>query len=313
MKVGIIGAGNIAQKAYFPTYASLQDQHEFVIYSRDLAKARALQTQYGFSGAVTDLQRLYDADLVFIHAATQAHFTLAKDFLTHGVPVFMDKPISEHLSETQALLALAKEKKLLFISGFNRRFAPRVSELKTLSDKSLITVTKNRVNADLPLTYELYDLFIHPLDTLFFLLDDLADVAELSDNVQVVAKTDAAGQLQQIVVVIETPKTIGIAKLNAKSGANTETITVETPSATHTLRGLTDEEIETATSTVQVSFSDWDTTLYKRGFESMVKQTLDEVAGFEASHRKASMQNLKQENVLKSHELIDIILKKINK
>lgn len=301
MKIGIIGAGNIAQKAYFPTYAGLQADHEFVIYSRELAKAQALQHRYQFSAATSELATLYACDLVLIHAATSVHYQLAKDFLEHGVHVFMDKPISENFEEVTELLALAEKANLLFIIGFNRRFAPRVADLKAIADKNLITVTKNRVNAELGLTYGLYDLFIHPLDTLLYLLDD--DIL----NYQVYLKSEHE-QLHQIVLVMETATATGIARLNAKSGANTETFIVESPTGTHTVSNLTDYQIDSSSGKQTINFPDWDTTLYKRGFEPMVKAVLSQVATFDGTNREKIMRILKQNHVLKSHDIIAELL-----
>ncbi|GFH41853.1 oxidoreductase [Lactococcus hodotermopsidis] len=301
MKIGIIGAGNIALKAYVPTYSTLQDVHDFVIYSRDRTKAINLQEKYNFLGVTTELSELYASDIVFIHAATPAHFELAHDFLSNGVHVFMDKPISEDFSEVLALQNLAKEKNLLFIIGFNRRFAPRVTELKAISQKNIITVTKNRINETFDLTYGLYDLFIHPLDTLIYLLDD-----EIIDY-QVFLRSDNA-RLRQIVIVIETVTETGIARLNAKSGANTETITVESETATYHLLNLTDYQIDRPTGKQVISFKDWDTTLYKRGFEPMVKAVLTELERFDGTNREEIMQKLKQTDVVRSHEMIAEIL-----
>jgi virulence factor len=301
MKIGIIGAGNIAQKAYFATYAALQNQHDFVIYSRDLAKAQALQAQYHFTAATSELAALYTCDLVFIHAATPVHYELAKDFLEHDCHVFMDKPISENLAEVTALLSLAEKRNLLFIVGFNRRFAPRVADLKAIADKNVITVTKNRVDTDLEVTYGLYDLFIHPLDTLVYLFDD----AILKHQVYLKSKH---GKLNQITLVIETATAIGIARLNAKSGANTESFVVEAPSGTYTVNNLTEYQIDNSSGRQNISFPDWDTTLYKRGFEPMTKAVLAQVASFDGTNRAAILRQLKQEQILETHAIIDEIV-----
>lgn len=69
--------------------------------------------------------------------ATSVHFEIAKQCLNAGVAVFIDKPVSEKLQEVQELQQLAKEKGLLFMVGFNRRFAPMVDQLKQLPQKKL--------------------------------------------------------------------------------------------------------------------------------------------------------------------------------
>lgn len=49
-------------------------------------------------------------DACFIHAATSAHYALAKRCLEENVAVFIDKPVSENYEEVKHLMALAEEK-----------------------------------------------------------------------------------------------------------------------------------------------------------------------------------------------------------
>ncbi|MHC5879891.1 Gfo/Idh/MocA family oxidoreductase, partial [Streptococcus pyogenes] len=71
-----------------------------------------------------------DLDGVMIHAATLAHVEIATLFLERGIPVYMDKPISEDYKETARLYKLAKAKGTFLMAGFNRRFAPKVLDMK---------------------------------------------------------------------------------------------------------------------------------------------------------------------------------------
>ena len=174
MIIGVIGAtSNIASKAYLPVYAKMQEEHRFILYSRQWDKAEKVRKQYKFEYATEDLSALETVDLVIIHAATSQHFELAKRYLTAGVPVLMDKPISENFSEVKELQKLARQKNVLFVVAFNRRFAPQTAKLKDLPEKNMVKVSKNLANsASDKITFSMYDIFIHPLDTLIYLLDD---------------------------------------------------------------------------------------------------------------------------------------------
>ncbi|MHC5865710.1 Gfo/Idh/MocA family protein, partial [Streptococcus pyogenes] len=70
------------------------------------------------------------------------------------------------------LYKLAKAKGTFLMAGFNRRFAPKVLDMKDQGDKRGIIVEKNDVNRPGDLQYKLFDFFIHPLDTALFLADD---------------------------------------------------------------------------------------------------------------------------------------------
>lgn len=111
-------------------------------------------------------------DACFIHVATKVHFEIAKQCLEAGVSVFIDKPVSENLQEVRELQELAKSNKLLFMVGFNRRFAPMVEQLKQLPQKHVIHLEKNEPNHAMNTQYGIYDLFIHLVDTAVYLLDD---------------------------------------------------------------------------------------------------------------------------------------------
>lgn len=47
-KIGVIGLGNIAQKAYLPVMATLQDQYEWHLTTRNKSKGKMLENKYGF-------------------------------------------------------------------------------------------------------------------------------------------------------------------------------------------------------------------------------------------------------------------------
>ncbi len=98
LNIGVIGLGNIAQKAYLPVMAQLQDQVNWVLCSRQPAKLAQLQDQYRFSNGCLSFEDLLakSLDAVFIHTPTNTHYTLVKQALSHGLHVFVDKPLSEN-------------------------------------------------------------------------------------------------------------------------------------------------------------------------------------------------------------------------
>jgi len=72
MKIGIVGAGNIAQKAYLPIYAQMQDRYAFIISSRELERAQGIVLKFGFGEAVAGVDALVEAGVgaAFVHVAT---------------------------------------------------------------------------------------------------------------------------------------------------------------------------------------------------------------------------------------------------
>lgn len=308
MIIGVIGASsNIAGKAYLPVYAKLQDQHNFVMYSRDFAKANQIKEQYHFELAASDIDSMLNCDLVFIHAATSQHFELAKKFLEAGVPVCMDKPISEDYDEVLALEQIAEANNVLFAIAFNRRFAPLSEKLKAVSDKNMVKVTKNLAHHSADLKFTMSDVFIHPLDTMIYLLDD-----QIEDWTYRI-KRNEKGELSRLTVMAETKTATGLAMMNLESGAFIEEFEVESSTGTHRLSELVHLEDFVNSDKTSHEVNGWQTATYNRGFDAIVLGMIEAVKKFDGSNRQALLAEMKQENILKSHEIIRDIMAEVTK
>ncbi len=117
MKIGIIGLGNIAQKAYLPVYSQLRDQATFILATRNEQTRKEISEKYGFKEMVASTEELIEAGIsaCFVHAATKVHGQLVKQLLEAGIHVFVDKPLSENLAEVKEIQTLAAEKNLLLM------------------------------------------------------------------------------------------------------------------------------------------------------------------------------------------------------
>jgi scyllo-inositol 2-dehydrogenase (NAD+) len=70
-------------------------------------------------------------DAVMISTTPEpTHYPIAKESMLAGKHVFLEKPISLELWEAEELIALAKEKKLLFTIGYSQRFNPKFAYVK---------------------------------------------------------------------------------------------------------------------------------------------------------------------------------------
>jgi len=173
-KIGVIGLGNIAQKAYLPVMATLQDEYEWHLTTRNKAKGEMLEIKYGFKHFHQTLDELIAEKplAVFVHTPTSTHYEIIKQLLNADINVYVDKPVSEELSEVEDLYNLASERKLILTCGFNRRFAPFNQELKKIADKRMIVSEKIRERAEQPVKFAVFDLMIHSVDTAVYLMDE---------------------------------------------------------------------------------------------------------------------------------------------
>lgn len=127
MKVGCIGLGDIAQKAYLPVL-SVQPGVELHVQTRTPATlARVADSLHLPQGQRHgDLSELLaqGLDAAFVHAATVAHPEIVTRLLEAGVPTYVDKPLAYELADSERLVRLAEERNVSLAVGFNRRYAP---------------------------------------------------------------------------------------------------------------------------------------------------------------------------------------------
>ena len=296
MKIGVIGIGGIAKKAYLPTYAKMRKEATFIFATRNEAVRNEIADEYSFSNTVATIDELLaeKIEAIFIHVATKAHFEIAKKCLDAGVAVFIDKPVSEDLQEVRELRELAKEKKLLFMVGFNRRFAPMVEQMKQLPQKRTIHLEKNEPDHAMNMQFGIYDLFIHLVDTAVYLLDD--EIMSVRSKIR-----EEDGQMVYAQMQLSTATTECILSMDFMSGGKMERYQVSSPKQTMILNQLTDLTIRRGLVEEAQRFGDWTTTLEKRGFEQLVISFLAALKGEEA--------DLRQENILLSHELCEQMLR----
>ncbi len=268
LKIGVIGLGNIAQKAYLTVMAQMQDRVDWVLCTRQPAKLAQLQAQYHLESGCLSFDTLLEQplDAVFIHTPTATHYQYVKQALLHGLHVFVDKPLSENPLEVAELYKLAASKERLLTVGFNRRFAPFLQKLNHLPDKQLINITKTRVATSQPTPFAIYDLMIHTIDTALFLADSLGTNYKIRPYCQ----QDANGNLQLAQLTIETPRQLISATLNMQSGTNQEIASLQTPHGLFTVDNLTRYTTQAAEDSRIQTAADWTPTLETRGFAPMI-------------------------------------------
>jgi len=300
MKVGIVGLGTIAQKAYLPVMAAMQEEVEWILCTRDQEKGRGLQNKYGFSDYVESVEELIERGVsgCFVHTPTETHYGIVKQLLLANISVMVDKPLSEHLAEVKELEELAKKQGVLLMIGFNRRFAPLVEKLKTVPNKNMLIIQKNRQASQQSAQFAVHDLFIHPIDTAVYLLDD--EIQSVRSHL-----VETEGVIQRATLQLETATTTAIVTTNMQSGAHTETIQLMSQGGTYTIDNLSEMKIEDQKGIRIEKFADWTPTLEKRGFASMIQAFIKGLTDPSAAETV-----IKQENVIISHELCGKIVEK---
>ncbi len=130
--------------------------------------AAELQTQ-----AYTDYKELIGkVDAVTIAATTKAHFELAKFFLSHGVHVNVEKPMTSTVAEAEELVELARDKKLKLQVGHVERFNTALQAARSKLEMPLF-IECHRLAPFKPRGVDvdvILDLMIHDLDVILSLV-----------------------------------------------------------------------------------------------------------------------------------------------
>lgn len=215
IKTAVIGAGNMG-KNHIRIYA--QHSNLVGICDLDIALANQLAMQYKTHSYANylDLLKEEKPEAVSIAAPTEWHYQIAKDCLEAGVSVLLEKPIAPTLDQAEALLALAREKQLVFMVGHIERFNPVVVAIKqlVLSGElgrlvSLVAIRAGRVPPKIPQSNVVLDLAIHDIDIFNFLLDERPiSVVTKSQRIYPVNIADSAG------ILLEYQKATGLIQTN---------------------------------------------------------------------------------------------------
>lgn len=291
LKIGVVGLGNIAQKAYLPTYIKNQQRACFYFATRNEEVLQNLKEKYQLKHTYHTLTELIEQGIqaCFIHTATNSHYALIKECLLQGIHVYVDKPVSENSSEVAELYALAQENNCHLIVGFNRRKAPMVQKLKAVPDKRILHLSKNRIANSRKVDFEIFDLFLHLVDTAVYLLDE--PIEQMTSHIQTLPDS----LLSFASMTLQTKNSLAHLTMDMYSGANQERYSVTSKQGTYQVDNLVDWQEMRNNQLKQSTFSDWDTTLYKRGFETVVEDFLELLL------TDAPIQ--KQETSLLSHQL----------
>jgi virulence factor len=280
LKIGVIGLGDIAQKAYLPVLN--RKELEVHLYTRDQVKLRAIAAQYRFTHIHDSLLSLIEAGVIaaFVHTATASHEDILVQLLDNNIHVFVDKPITYHYESAESLLNSARDKGLILDVGFNRRHAPAIQNLKALRNVNMVVMQKNRKSLPATTRTFIFDDFIHVVDTLLYLLP--YPIAHIIVNGK---KKD--GLLYHVVVQFifgDGRTAIGI--MNRDSGTIEERLEVFTEAEKQVVRNVTDTSIMKDKDQIEIGVSDWEPTMNKRGFDGMVDDFLNAVKSGSTRHHE---------------------------
>ena len=132
MRVGIIGAGHIAEKTAY-TLLRMSDMTCHAVASRSLEKAEAFASRFSIPKAYGSYDALLDdgeVDLVYIALPHSHHYGITKKALLKGKPCLVEKPFMLNASQAEEILSISKEKGVFVAEAIYTRYLPAVNIIR---------------------------------------------------------------------------------------------------------------------------------------------------------------------------------------
>ena len=146
-KVGILGAGNIAE-AVADTLNKLDAFEPYAIASRDIEKAKAFAEKYNIEksyGSYEELANDPEVELIYIATPHSHHAEQAKMCINSGKPVLVEKAFSYNGESAKEVLDLANEKKVFCGEAIWTRYMPSYLYIKDRIKNGAIGEVQNIV------------------------------------------------------------------------------------------------------------------------------------------------------------------------
>ncbi|MDZ7321369.1 Gfo/Idh/MocA family oxidoreductase [Kosakonia sacchari] len=287
LRIGVVGLGSIAQKAWLPVLGAATDWTLAAAWSPTREKALRVCETWRIPYADSLASLAAQCDAVFVHTSTASHYAVVSELLNLGVHVCVDKPLAENLQDAERLIELAARKKLTLMVGFNRRFSPLYRELKQqMPQAASLRMDKHRTDSVGPhdLRFTLLDDYLHVVDTALWLAGGGAQLKNGTlltndDGAMIYAEHHFSVEHLQITT-----------SMHRRAGSQREWVQAVTDGGLFDITDMREWREERGQGVVARPVAGWQSVLEQRGFagcarhfiECVQNQTVPETAGEQA-------------------------------
>lgn len=193
LKVGVIGVGRLGE-FHVQKYAAMPEVELVGVVDTNLDRANEIALRYNAKpyGGHGDILHMVDA--VSCAVPTETHFDVAKDILSEGVHLLLEKPITYKIEPADVLVNMARERDLVLQVGLVERFNPAVVTMESMLNGPVFveahrmnTFTTRGTDVDVVL-----DLMIHDLDIILHIVKSEVKEVHAVGMCVLTGKTDIA-------------------------------------------------------------------------------------------------------------------------
>jgi predicted dehydrogenase len=189
LNVGVLGAGHLG-KIHLKLLQQSKKYNLVGFYDPMEENAKKVAEEFGYKSfnSISDL--IKNVDVVDIVTPTLSHFDCAKEAITAGKHIFVEKPITKTIEQADTLLELIKKHKVKGQVGHVERFNPAFSAVKDKIHNPMFIeghrlAEFNPRGTDVPVVL---DLMIHDIDIILSIVN--SKVAHVSaSGVSVISDT----------------------------------------------------------------------------------------------------------------------------
>ncbi len=188
LRVAVIGAGSMANRAHYPALTGMDDVQLVALCDLDEERLHTTGDAFRVDGRYTDYRRMLGEvtpDAVYIILRPTVLYPVVMDVMQMGHHVFIEKPPGLTREQAKQMALAAERHHCLTMVGFNRRFIPVLREAKRRVEErgpivhAVATFYKNGVGHAAPeggaidlLTFDA----IHAVDALRWMGGDVREV-----------------------------------------------------------------------------------------------------------------------------------------
>lgn len=167
LKVGVLGAGHLGK--IHLRLLNQSEKYELVgFFDPNGENAEKVSKEFGYKKFDTIQELIAAVDVVDIVTPTLSHFDCAKEAISAGKHIFIEKPIANTIAEADEIISLAKQHNIKGQVGHVERFNPAFIATKSKIENPMFIETHrlaefNPRGTDVPVVL---DLMIHDIDVI---------------------------------------------------------------------------------------------------------------------------------------------------
>ncbi len=165
LNVGVLGAGHLG-KIHLKLLQQSNKYNLIGFYDPNGENAQKVVAEFGYTHFDSVTELIDAVEVIDIVTPTLSHFNCAKEAITKGKHIFIEKPITNTISEAETIRTLVNKKQVKGQVGHVERFNPAFTAVKDMIKKPMFIETHrlaefNPRGTDVPVVL---DLMIHDID-----------------------------------------------------------------------------------------------------------------------------------------------------